>query len=45
MKTDDFFNSKYDENVENDRNEQNYISHFKPRINSCFSDQVGTKKV
>ena len=29
IKTDDFYNLKYNENVENDRNEANYISHFK----------------
>jgi hypothetical protein len=45
IKTDDFFNFKYNENVENDRNETNYIAHYKTWLNLFFPDQVGTKNL
>jgi hypothetical protein len=38
-------NPKYNGNVDNDRNEANYKSHFKTWLNLFFPDQVGTKNL
>jgi hypothetical protein len=45
IKTDDFLNFKYNENVDNTRNEANYISHFNTWLNLFFPEQVGQKNL